>query len=121
MKTNILAVIFLFLFSGSVSGEDLDVQRKYWDNGKLKALAHFKNGKREGLMTSWYKNGRKGETYISKNGKRERKTTKWYPSGKKKSTSHYKNVIENGLKKEWDEYGKLTFQGNFVDGNEAVE
>ena len=45
----------------------------------------------------------------------------WYPSGRKKSTSHYKNGIENGFRKEWDNNGKLIYQGNFVDGNEVIE
>ena len=47
--------------------------------------------------------------------------TEWYSSGKKKSTSHYKEGKENGFRKEWDEDGKLTFQGNFVDGLEEIK
>ena len=35
----------------------------------------------------------------------------------KKTTSHYKNGIKNGLKKEWDEDGNITFQRNFVEEN----
>ena len=45
----------------------------------------------------------------------------WYSSGKKKSTSHYKEGIQNGFRKEWDENGKLIFQGNFVDGVEEIK
>ena len=48
-------------------------------------------------------------------------STEWYPSGKKKFTSHYKNDLDNGFGKEWDENGKLIYQGNFIDGNEVVE
>jgi antitoxin component YwqK of YwqJK toxin-antitoxin module len=47
--------------------------------------------------------------------------TEWYSSGKKKSTSHYKEGKENGFRKEWGEDGKLTFQGNFVDGLEEIK
>ena len=43
------------------------------------------------------------------------------PQSKKKSTSHYKNGIENGFRKNWDEDGKLTFQGNFVNGVEEIK
>jgi hypothetical protein len=38
MKTKLtflLSLTFLFLFSGSVYGEE-EVKREYWDNGKLK-------------------------------------------------------------------------------------
>ena len=39
----------------------------------------------------------------------------------KKSTSHYKKGKEHRFRKEWDRNGKLTFQGNFVDGNEEIK
>ena len=39
-------------------------------------------------------------------------------SGIKKSVKHYKNGLENGLRTEWDEEGRKSFQGNYVDGNE---
>ena len=32
----LLALTFIFLFSGSVYGEELEVKKTYWDNGKLK-------------------------------------------------------------------------------------
>ena len=41
--------------------------------------------------------------------------TEWYSSSKNKSTRHYKNG------KEWDRNGKLTFQGNFIEGNEEIK
>ena len=45
----------------------------------------------------------------------------WYKSGRKKSLKHYKNGIENGLRKEWDENGTLTYEGNYVDGVEEIK
>ena len=47
--------------------------------------------------------------------------TEWYPSGKKKAISHYKNGTENGFRKEWNEDGKLTYQGNFVGCLEKIK
>ena len=32
-----------------------------------------------------------------------------------------KNGIENGIRKEWDENGELTFEANFVDGVEEIK
>ena len=43
------------------------------------------------------------------------------PSGKKNFVRHYKNGIENGIRQEWNEKGKLIYQGNFIDGNEVIE
>jgi hypothetical protein len=48
MKTSLtflLSLTFLFLFSGSVHGEELQVKKTYWDKGKLKIETHYKNGK----------------------------------------------------------------------------
>ena len=70
--TFLLSLTFLFLFSGSVYGQE-EVKKEYWDNGKLKSETHWKNGKQEGLETKW------------------------------------------------DENGKLTFQGNYVDGTEEIK
>ena len=91
--TFLLSLTFLFLFSGSVFGQE-EVKKEYYDSGKLRSVFHYKNGKPEGLETWWYENG------------------------KKKSTKHFKDGIENGVRTEWNEDGKKTFQGNFVDGNE---
>ena len=51
--TFILALTFLFLFSGSVFGQE-EVKKEYWENGKLRSETHYKNGKKDGLETSWW-------------------------------------------------------------------
>ena len=45
----------------------------------------------------------------------------WYPSGRKKLLKHYKNGIENGIRKEWDENGTLTYEGIYIDGVEEIK
>ena len=116
--TFLLALTFLFLFSGSVYGGEPEVKRKFYDNGKLEHEIHYKSGKAEGLATWWYESGEKWFVFHMKNGEENGVYKEWYESGRKKSLKHYKNGIENGIRKEWDENGKLTFQGNFVNGNE---
>ena len=37
--TFLLSLTFLFLFSGSVYGQE-EVKKEYWDNGKLKSETH---------------------------------------------------------------------------------
>jgi len=39
--TFLLSLTFLFLFSGSVFGQETEVKKEYWDNGKWKSEAHF--------------------------------------------------------------------------------
>ena len=51
--TFLLALTFLFFFSGSVYGEE-EVKKEYYDNGKLKSeIPH------NGLGTGWYETGEK--------------------------------------------------------------
>ena len=94
MKTKLtflLVLTFLFLFGCSDSGEE-EVKKRHWDNGKLQSETHYKNRKREGLATWWYRNGNK------------------------ETERHFKNGIENGVRKEWDEDGTLTGEGYYIDG-----
>ena len=102
--TFLLALTFLFLFSGSVYGEE-EVKRKYWGKGKLYKEIHYKNGKREGLTTWWYASGEKDREIHYKNGKREGLKTGWYESGEKWYEEHYKNGKKEGLENGWYESG----------------
>ena len=39
--TFLLALTFLFLFSGSVFGGEIEEQKEFWDYGEWKSEAHF--------------------------------------------------------------------------------
>ena len=119
--TFLLALTFLFLFSGSVYGDEPEVKRKFYDNGKLEHEIHYKNGKAEGLATWWYESGEKWFVFHMKNGEENGVYNEWYESGRKKSLKHYKNGIENGIRKEWDEEGTLTYERNYIDGVEEIK
>ena len=89
--TFLLSLIFLFLFGGSVYGEEPEIKREYWGKGKLYKEIHFKNKKREGLTTWWYASGAKDREIHYKNGKRDGLKTGWYESGEKWCEEHYNN------------------------------
>ena len=57
--TYLLALTFLFLFSGSVYGEEEEVKKKFYDSGELEKETHYKNGEQEGLETWWFESGEK--------------------------------------------------------------
>jgi hypothetical protein len=101
--TFLLSLTFLFLFSGSVYGEEPEVKKEFYDSGELKKETHYKNGKKEGLEKEWFDWGEIRTNY--KNGKKEGLETLWFESGKKKYEYHWKNGIENGKNKEWDRDG----------------
>ena len=72
MKTKLtflLSLTFLFLFSGSVYGDE--PIKTYWKNGNLMNVTHFKEEKLEKVDTRWWKNGKKSRETHWKNDKRE--------------------------------------------------
>tara|TARA_B100001123_G_C14936631_1_gene877939 strand:+ start:57 stop:431 length:375 start_codon:yes stop_codon:yes gene_type:complete len=97
MKTKLtflLSLTFLFLFGGSVFGQETEVKKEYWDNGKLKSEIHIKNGKVEGIQTSWYENGKKIRETHYKNGKKSIDTVNKYAKGEKLNTEWYRSGEE---------------------------
>jgi antitoxin component YwqK of YwqJK toxin-antitoxin module len=104
--TFLLSLTFLFLFSGSVYGEEPEIKREYWGKGKLYKEIYFKNKKREGLTTWWYASGVNNYEVLFKNGKKEKLETTWYKNGRKKLFQRYKNGHLEGMKTEWHESGK---------------
>ena len=103
-------MVLLFLFCGSVYGDEPEVKKEYWINGKLSSETYYKFGKFEKLETWFYMTGENLEEVRWKNGNQEELEKLWYKNGK-----------ENGFRKEWDRNGKLAFQGNFIDGNEEIK
>jgi hypothetical protein len=69
LLTFLLALTFLFFFSIFTFGEEPEVKKEYWKNGKLKIEVRFKGGKREGLTTAWYESGEKKREAKIKDGK----------------------------------------------------
>ena len=66
--TLLLALTFLFLFSGSIFGQE-EVKKEYWDNGKLKSESHYKDGNLDGRTTEWYEDGEVKSVGYYDNGK----------------------------------------------------
>ena len=75
-----------------------------------------KNGKKEGLETSWHINGQRKEEVPFKEGKIDGVLTVWHENGKRKCTKHFKSGIEHGIRKEWDEKGNKTYEAVFING-----
>ena len=51
--TLLLTLTFLFLFSGVVYGEEPEVKKEFYDNGRLKSEVPYKKGGKEGQVGSW--------------------------------------------------------------------
>ena len=75
--TSLLALTFLFLFSGSVYGEETEVKKEFYDSGKLLKETQYKNGKKEGLETTWSETGEKFSGKHYKDGELDGLHTFW--------------------------------------------
>ena len=56
--TFILSITFLFLVGCSGNGEEPEVKKEFYDNGKLLSEFHIKNGKEDGIRKEWDEDGK---------------------------------------------------------------
>ena len=77
----------------------------YWRNGQ-KEEENYKDGKRDGLDISWYKNGQKNSEVTYKDGKKDGLETRWYENGEKKRKGTYKDGERISLKR-WNQDGSV--------------
>ena len=91
--TFLFPFIFIVLFGGSIYGDEPEVKKEYWRNGKLRNETYYKFGKVERLETWFYRTGEKLEEVPWKNGKKEGLVTSWTKDGRKKYETHWKNGI----------------------------
>ena len=101
------------LRNGKQEGKWVDY---YHFTGKKKSEETFKDGKRDGLFTTWYENGQKEGEVTFKNGKEDGLVTQWYENGQMKSEVNYKDGKEDGLLTNWYENGQKKGEGTFKDG-----
>ena len=69
-------------------------------------IGKMKNGKKDGLWTSWYENGQKESEETFKDGKRDGLGTWWYENGQKKEEVTFKDG-EMISGKKWNKDGSV--------------
>ena len=94
--------------------------KEMYNNGQVKGLCHFKDGKQDGLFTQWFENGQKQAVKNYKDGKRDGVWTFWYKNGQKLEELNYKDGKQDGLKTGWYENGQkedeINFKNDKLDG-----
>ena len=91
---------------------DSTCEKFYYENGKLKELKCFKNGKQTGEQIYFREDGTKAASMTFSNGIRHGQTYEYHPSGQ----IAFEGIVENGefegLSKSYFKNGKLNFTGN---------
>jgi len=104
----------------ATGGGEKTVER--YDNGQKKSEGSFKNGKLEGLWTTWDEDGSitVWASGIYKAGKKvaplKGLVTIHYPSGQIRSETSYKNGKKEGISTEWRQRGQTYSHGSYKDG-----
>lgn len=92
----------------------------FYEDGSLKSLSTYYQGKREGQYFGFYPNEQKWfERYYSK-GLKTKMHKGWFRNGQQMFEYQFNNNgVYNGFIKDWHANGQLAKHFNFVDGKES--
>lgn len=76
------------------------------EDGRISWLAHYRDDKRDGLLTSWFRNGRKEKEVNWKGGVQDGLSTVWFESGPKKGEKSWGKGERDGFATSWYENGR---------------
>jgi antitoxin component YwqK of YwqJK toxin-antitoxin module len=79
----------------------------FFPDGKPRWQGIKKNGFNHGPFKMWYENGRKKLEGTYHEGKKHQSSTAWYPDGTRWQHKFYKHGTPTGTWKTWDEMGNL--------------
>lgn len=96
--------------NGKIDG----VSTTWYENGQKESEGNFIEGKNEGVYSTWYENGQIKGKYNYKNGELNGKVNTWYEGGEKFSEGEY--VLGTGGYISWYESGEKKLKENFIDG-----
>ena len=89
------------LISVPAYGEEQEVKREYWKNGKLKKEIRFEGGKNSYKETWWYENGEKKSEINYKDGAYDGQYNRWYEDGSLMEETEYKKGGKDGVHTKW--------------------
>ena len=66
---------------------------RWYEDGRKRLKANYKDNKEDGKDTEWYEDGRKKSEINWKDGEKDGKWTEWDENGMKRSESNYKDGV----------------------------
>ena len=79
--------------------------------------SHWKEGRQHGAYTTWFENGRKSYECYYVEGKRQGMAKSWRRDGSRHYEVNYKDDKKHGVYTLWDENGRVKNQFRFENGN----
>jgi antitoxin component YwqK of YwqJK toxin-antitoxin module len=92
------------------------VLTSYHDNGAKSVEQHYSDHVVHRTDTGWYPNGKLSYTAQYRNGKQDGKWTHWYANGIKQSETNYDNGKYNGRSTRWYEDRQTGSVNDYKDG-----
>ena len=93
--------------------------KEIYDSGQVEMLVKAKDGKEDGLYTSWYESGQKSGEVTYRDGRLDGPTTVWHQNGQKAEEGTFKDGKRDGPLTFWRESGQKAEEGIFKDGEKV--
>ena len=90
--------------------------KQYWDNGRVRFLKQYKQGKKDGLYHYWSRNGMKSQEINYQKDKAHGLWTSWYANGQKQLEQTLNSGKLDGPARRWYENGKIKDECIYKDG-----
>lgn len=91
-------------------------RKAYWENGKIRYLKQYKNGRLNGELFYWWKNGDMSEQKKMIEGKANGLWMSWYKNGQRELEQIVVEGKLNGPARRWYQNGQKKDESNYKDG-----
>ena len=95
---------------------DNETKKEYYDNGQIKSVEYYKDGKKEGLWIRYFYNGNLSIKGNFKDNKQEGYWMSYYDNGQLYLDRIYKDGKLEGIWKSYYENGQLNYEWNYKEG-----
>jgi len=95
---------------------DNETKKEYYDNGQIKSVEYYKDGKKEGLWIRYFYNGNLSIKGNFKDNKQEGYWMSYYDNGQLYLDRIYKDGKLEGIWKSFYKNGQLNYEWNYKEG-----
>lgn len=97
-----------------VNGKKEGKMTEYFKDGKIKAEMEFKNDLQVGRSVIYYPSGKIMHVQYYENGKLNGGDTLFYENGKPEFLTTYANGLKDGYLRKWDTNDSITYEAKFA-------
>ena len=117
MKKILFILLLIISFIGFGQNE---TKKEYWDNGQIKSVEYYKNGKRDGTFSYYFENGKIRTEKTWKDGKLDGKDIWYFENGQIGWEENWKDGTPDGKFIYYYENGQKRYEKHYKNG-ELIE